>query len=83
MYIYKKAKYVHLYIYVHIYHTWKKVGTQATGCRRQGPKNDAKMPKPTQKQRNKTTQKIASKFWMPSFLDYFFQVGYLYYVNIV
>ena len=28
-----------------VHHTWKKVGILATGCRRYGAKNDAKLPK--------------------------------------
>ena len=45
-------------IYVNIYHTWKKFGILATGCRRYGAKNDAKwqkkdvkLPKSAQNQR--------------------------------
>ena len=35
------------YRYHHIYHTWKKVGILATGCRRYWAKNDAKRQNPT------------------------------------
>ena len=45
-------------IYIYLYHTWKKVGILATGCRRYGgkkhakrQKNDVKLRKQTQNQR--------------------------------
>ena len=34
-------------------------------------KNDAKMLKLTKNQKEKTSQKYAPKFWLPSFLDFF------------
>ena len=35
-----------------MYHTWKKVGNLATGCRPYGAKNDAKWQKTTQNCQN-------------------------------
>ena len=35
------------YIYIYIYHTWKRVGILATSCRRYGAENDAKWQKTT------------------------------------
>ena len=46
------------FIYIFVYHTLKRVGILATGCRRQGPKNDAKMPKLAQNQRRKQCKNL-------------------------
>ena len=37
-----------------IYHTWKKVGILANGCRRYGDKNDTKWQKTTQNCQNQS-----------------------------
>ena len=47
---------MHKYEYIH--HTLKKVGILATGCRRQGSKNDAKMPKLAQNQKKKRCKNL-------------------------
>ena len=76
--------------YKYTYHSWKKIGILATGCRRWGVKNDAKGQKSDvklQKNSPKSKEKFAETacviFWLPSILNFFKVYIYIYILIVI